>query len=129
MAAVYSSVHLLCCKVWTLWVSCVCVWMMWPLWVVVEVVLKILHVTTWIQQILMCVATMFENVYVSELYVLVTLFPVTLLLCSESAVINSADIHMEVCACVHACVCVCVSMCACTCVHVIWQWHARCTMV
>ena len=88
-------------------------WTTWPLWVVVEVVLKILHVTTWIQQILMCVATMFENVYVSELYVLVTLLPVTLLLCSESAVINSADIHMEVRACVRACVrvCVCVHVC------------------
>ena len=91
---------------------------MGPLWVVVEVVSKILHVTTWIQQILMCVATMFVNVYVSELYVLVTLFPVTLLLCSESAVINSADIHMEVCVCVRACVCACVRACVHVCMYV-----------
>ena len=58
------------------------------------------------------------------LHVLVTLFPVTLLLCSESAVINSADIHMEVRACVRACVC--VSMCACTCVRV--KMAVACTL-
>ena len=80
-----------------------------------------------------CVAAMFENVYMSELYVLVAL-PCVCAVNQPSSTLRTF-IWRCVCVCVCACVCTCVHVyvstcvrvrvCACACVHVHACVHVR----